>query len=192
MNPVRAICVFCASSNAVDEIFLEMADDLGRKMGDLGIDLVYGGASIGLMGSVARGVHASGGKVVGVLPRFMKSKDIEYAEADELIVTKDMRERKAIMDDRADGFIALPGGIGTLEELMEILSMKQLHLNPKPLVVLNTRKFYDKWVALIHDMVAQKFTKASIEDMFYLADDPQSALDYILRYERPFEESKWL
>ena len=192
MNSIRAICVFCASSNSVDQLYLDTAVDLGRKMGELGIDLVYGGATIGLMGSVARGVHASGGKVVGVLPQFMKSKDIEYAEADELIVTRDMRERKAIMDDRADAFIALPGGIGTLEELMEILSMKQLRLNPKPLVVLNTQKFYDKWVALIHDMVAQKFTKASIEDLFFLANDPQSALDYILQFKRPFEESKWL
>lgn len=192
MNPIRAICVFCASSSSVDQIFRDTADDLGRKMGELGIDLVYGGATIGLMGSVARGVHASGGKVVGVLPQFMKSKDIEYAEADELIVTRDMRERKAIMDDRADAFIALPGGVGTLEELMEILSMKQLQLNPKPLVVLNTHHFYDKWVALIQDMVARKFTKASIQDLFYLAKDPQSALDYILQYERPFEDSKLL
>jgi len=191
MNPIRAICVFCASSSSVDQIFRDAADDLGRKMGELGIDLVYGGATIGLMGSVARGVHASGGKVVGVLPQFMKTRDIEYAEADELIVTRDMRERKAIMDDRADAFIALPGGIGTLEELMEILSMKQLRLNPKPLVVLNTHQFYDKWVELIEEMIVRKFTKASIHDLFYLADDPQSALDYILQYERPFEESKW-
>jgi uncharacterized protein (TIGR00730 family) len=161
-------------------------------MGELDIELVYGGASIGLMGSVARGVHATGGKVVGVLPQFMKTKDIEYAEADELIVTRDMRERKAVMDDRSDAFIALPGGIGTQEELMEILSMKQLQLNPKALVVLNTQQFYDKWVAFIQDMIARKFTKASIEDLFFLANDSQSALDYILRYERPFEESKWL
>ena len=122
----------------------------------------------------------------------MKTKDIEYVEADELIVTRDMRERKAIMDERSDAFIALPGGIGTLEELMEILSMKQLQINPKPLVVLNTQQFYDKWLALIQDMVARKFTKASIENLFFLADDPQSALDYILRYERPFKDSKWL
>jgi uncharacterized protein (TIGR00730 family) len=192
MNPIRAICVFCASSSSVDQIFCDAADDLGRKMGELDIELVYGGASIGLMGSVARGVHATGGKVVGVLPQFMKTKDIEYAEADELIVTRDMRERKAVMDDRSDAFIALPGGIGTQEELMEILSMKQLQLNPKPLVVLNTQQFYDKWVAFIQDMIARKFTKASIEDLFFLANDSQSALDYILRYERPFEESKWL
>jgi len=192
MNSIRAICVFCASSNSVDQVFKDTADDLGRKIGKLGIELVYGGATIGLMGSVARGVHATGGKVVGVIPEFMKSKEIEYVEADELIVTQDMRKRKAIMDDRADAFIALPGGVGTLEELMEILSMKQLKLNPKPLVVLNTQRFYDKWVALIQEMVALKFTKASIEDLFFLAEDPQSALDYILQYERPFEESKWL
>jgi uncharacterized protein (TIGR00730 family) len=192
MNSIRAICVFCSSSDSVDQIFCDVADDLGRKMGEQNIDLVYGGASIGLMGSVARGVHATGGKVVGVLPQFMKTKEIEYVKADELIVTRDMRERKAVMDERSDAFIVLPGGIGTLEELMEILSMKQLQINPKPLVVLNTQQFYDKWLALIQDMVARKFAKASIEKLFFLADDPHSALDYILRYERPFKDSKWL
>ena len=96
----------------------------------LACNLIYGGASIGLMGCVARGVHEFGGQVTGVLPEFFKIKEIEYGDADELIVTKDMRERKAVMDQKSDAFITLPGGIGTMEEAMEILSMKQLKLTP--------------------------------------------------------------
>ncbi|MFQ5717608.1 MAG: TIGR00730 family Rossman fold protein, partial [Nitrospinales bacterium] len=110
MLPVRTICVFCASSPSAAEIYKETARDLGRRMGRLGIGLIYGGASIGLMGCVARGAHEAGGNVVGVLPRFFMNKGIDYGEADELIVTENMRERKAIMDERADAFIVLPGG----------------------------------------------------------------------------------
>ena len=124
---MKTICVFCSSSNAVCKGYYEVATDLGHRIGQLGFDLIYGGASIGLMGAVARGVHDKGGRVIGVIPEFFRKKDktIEYAEADELIVTKDMRSRKAIMTQRADAFIVLPGGIGTLEEAIEILSMKQ-------------------------------------------------------------------
>ena len=113
MNRVAVICVFCASSQAVDGLYHETAADLGRRIGCLGLELVYGGASIGLMGAVARGVHEQGGRVVGVIPEFFRKqdKDIEYAAADELIVTSDMRERKAVMDARSDAFITLPGRV---------------------------------------------------------------------------------
>ena len=132
MEKIQSICVFCASSNSVDDLFKQTALELGKEMGKRGIKLVYGGASIGLMGCVARGVHEEKGKVVGVLPEFFKTKDIEYSEADELIVTNDMRERKAVMDQRSDAFIVLPGGIGTLEEAMEIFS--QLDVDQLPVV----------------------------------------------------------
>jgi uncharacterized protein (TIGR00730 family) len=136
---MKTICVFCSSSDGVDEAYHQTATDLGNRIGKLRLDLIYGGASIGLMGAVARGVHDKGGRVVGVIPEFFRKKDetIEYADADELIVTEDMRSRKAIMDRRADAFIVLPGGIGTLEEAMEIMSMKQLGLTDKPLVFIN-------------------------------------------------------
>ena len=140
---MKAICVFCSSSNDVYKGYYEVATDLGHRIGQLGLDLIYGGASIGLMGAVARGVHDKGGRVVGVIPEFFRKKDktIEYVEADELIVTKDMRNRKAIMDERSDAFIVLPGGVGTLEEAMEIVSMKQLCLTDKPLAFINTNNF---------------------------------------------------
>ena len=159
MKTIRSICVFCASSSAVQPVFLEAAFELGRCMGKEGIDLVYGGASIGLMGEVARGVHRERGKVVGVLTKFFKKKEIAYDDADELIVTRDMRERKAVMDERSDAFIALPGGVGTLEEAVEILSMIQLRLTQKPLVFVNTRNFYGTLLKHFQKMVDWKFAK---------------------------------
>jgi len=185
MNKSRAICVFCSSSESVDEIFKTTAFELGRELGCRGIDLIYGGASIGLMGCVARGVHEEKGKVTGVLPEFFNTKDIEYSEADELIVTRDMRERKAVMDQRSDAFIVLPGGIGTFEEAMEILSMRQLQLTDKPLVFINTQGFYEVMCATFEKMVSLKFAKPNIMDMYEIVPDPKSALDYLLSHLPP-------
>ncbi len=191
---MKSIAVFCASSSAVEGVYHEVATDLGHRIGRLGFELIYGGASIGLMGAVARGVHAEGGKVVGVIPEFFRRKDkeIEYAEADELIVTEDMRSRKAIMDERASAFIVLPGGIGTLEEAMEIMSMKQLGLTDKPLVFINTNKFYEGLIANLREMVDLKFAKASTLELFRVCPDPASALEFILTYHPEKSENKWL
>ena len=182
MNNIQSICVFCASSESVDDLFKDIALELGRELGRRGIDLVYGGASIGLMGCLARGVHEEKGKVIGVLPEFFKTKDIEYSEADELIVTKDMRERKAVMDKRSDAFIVLPGGIGTLEEAMEILSMRQLRLTDKPLVFINTQGFYEGLRAIFEEMVDLKFAKPNVMDTYAMVPNPQSALEYLRSY----------
>lgn len=192
MDEIRAVCVFCASSQSVDELFKNTALELGRELGKRGIDLVYGGASIGLMGCVARGVHEEKGKVIGVLPEFFKTRDIEYSEADELIVTQDMRERKAEMDLRSDAFIVLPGGVGTLEEAMEILSMRQLRLTDKPLVFINTQGFYDGLLATFAEMVDLKFAKPNILDMYGVVADPKSALDYLFSYVPRPPDKKWL
>lgn len=188
----RSVCVFCSSSDSVDTVYQETATDLGRRLGQLGLHLIYGGASIGLMGSVARGVHEFGGRVTGVLPEFFMNKEIEYGEADELIVTKDMRERKAVMDQKSDAFITLPGGIGTMEEAMEILSMKQLKLTPKPLVFINTCNFFDGLISNLQEMVDLKFAKKETLDLFAVEPGPEQALDYILNYEPPKISSKWL
>jgi len=144
------------------------------------------------MGCVARGVHAEGGKVLGVLPEFFRKKDIEYLDADELIVTRDMRERKAAMDARSDAFIALPGGIGTLEEAMEILSMRQLKLTRKPLVFINTRDYYRSLMDLLREMVDLRFAKPETLELCAVVPDPQSALDYICDYAPKELPGKWL
>jgi uncharacterized protein (TIGR00730 family) len=192
MEPLKAICVFCASSNAVDQKYIDEAFNLGCMLGSADIDLVYGGASIGLMGSVARGVHQEGGKVIGVLPEFFKVKDIEYSEADELIVVKDMRERKAVMDQRADGFIVLPGGVGTLEEAMEILSMIQLRLTKKPLVFVNTNSFFNGLIDHLKMTVESKFAKDETLKMFAVVPNPQAAMDYLKNFTPPELHAKWI
>ena len=192
MKHIRAMCVFCASSNAVDAVYLDAATDLGRRMGQSGIDLVYGGASIGLMGALARGVHEKGGKVTGVLPKFFKTIEIEYGEADELIVTRDMRERKAIMDERSDAFIVLPGGVGTLEEAMEIFSLIQLKQTVKPLVIINTEGFYDGIIRHFEQLVTLKFAKAETLKMYALVNTPEEAMVFIENF-RPREvPGKWI
>ena len=189
---IHSVCVFCSSSDSVNAVYKETATDLGRRLGRLGLNLIYGGASIGLMGCLARGVHEFGGRVTGVLPEFFKIKEIEYGDADELIVTRDMRERKAVMDQKSDAFITLPGGIGTMEESMEILSMKQLNLTPKPLVFVNTCNFFDGLISNLQEMVDLKFAKKETLDLFAVEPGPQEALDYILNYKPPKISNKWM
>ena len=182
---IKSICVFCSSSNSIDDVYFETATDLGHRIGQLGLDLVYGGASIGLMGAIARATHEKGGRVLGVIPEFFRDKDknFEYSKADELIIVETMRIRKAVMDERADAFIALPGGIGTLEEVIEILSMKQLGLTEKPLVFVNTNNFYDGLISNLRKMVSLKFVKSSTLELFAVCPDPSSALEFILSYQ---------
>ena len=182
---MKSICVFCSSSDSIDEVYFKTAIDLGCQIGDLNLDLVYGGGGIGLMGAVARSVHKNGGRVVGVFPEFLREKDegFEYVEADELIIAETMRIRKAIMDERSDAFIALPGGVGTLEEAIEIMSMKQLGLTDKPLVFVNTNNFYDGLISNLREMVSLKFVKSSTLELFAVCPDPSSALEFILSYQ---------
>ena len=182
---MKSICVFCSSSDSIDEVYFKTARDLGCQIGDLNLDLVYGGGGIGLMGAVARSVHKNGGRVIGVFPEFLREKDegFEYVEADELIIAETMRIRKAIMDERSDAFIVLPGGVGTLEEAIEIMSMKQLGLTDKPLVFVNTNNFYDGLISNLRKMVSLKFVKSSTLELFAVCPDPSSALEFILSYQ---------
>ena len=191
---MKSICVFCSSSDLIDEVYFKTAIDLGCQIGGLNLDLVYGGGGIGLMGAVARSVHKNGGKVVGVFPEFLREKDkgFEYTEADELIIAETMRIRKAIMDERADAFIVLPGGIGTLEEAIEIMSMKQLGLTDKPLAFVNTNNFYDSLISNFQMMVGLKFAKSSILDLFAVCPNSSSALEFILSYKSKKKDNKWL
>ena len=175
-NMIRSVCVFCASSDSVAELYRQTAYDLGQRLACEGVALVYGGASIGLMGCVARGVHAEGGKVIGVLPDFFIGKGIDYLEVDELIITKDIRERKAVMDLRSEAFMALPGGIGTLEEAVEILSLVQLRQTAKPMILINTLDFYHELLSLLEKMVRLKFAKPDTMKIFHLAKDPADAI----------------
>jgi uncharacterized protein (TIGR00730 family) len=165
----KLLCVYCSSSDRLEAKYYAAAEEIGREMVKCGWGLVYGGGKTGLMGSVARAVKTSGGQVIGVIPEFMKAKELAFTEADELVTVVTMRERKLLMETRADAFLTLPGGWGTLEEIMEILTLRQLDVLRKPCVFLNQDGFYDELLSFFRRMVAEKFNKPSNLDLFSVA-----------------------
>lgn len=188
---MKAVCVYCSSSSAIDPHYVEAAEQLGALLGQRRMTLVYGGASVGLMGRLAQAVHRAGGRVLGVIPQSLRDREIAYEAADELIVTRDLRERKAIMETRADAFVALPGGFGTLEEVLEVLTLKQLRSHQKPIVFLNTAGFYDRLLAVFEQLYEQRFTKADYRHFYHVAAHPPEVLHH-LDHARPVPEvSKW-
>ncbi len=166
----KLLCVYCASSDRLDPKYYAAAAELGREMVLRGWGLVYGGGKTGMMGAVARAVKQSGGHVVGVIPEFMKARELAYDEADELVTVITMRERKLLMETRADAFVALPGGWGTLEEILEILTLRQLDVVKKPCVFLNQDGFYDPLLQLFDRMLADRFFKPSNLELFRVAN----------------------
>jgi uncharacterized protein (TIGR00730 family) len=188
----RQICVFSSSSDAVAPAFIAAAEELGAGIARRGDGLVYGGAHVGLMGAVARGAHEAGGRIIGVIPHYFHSAGLSYDQVDELIVTQDMRERKAIMEARADAFIALPGGLGTLEETLEILTLKQVGLHQKAVILLNTNGFYEPLLALFEQIYAAHFAKPQTRDLYYAAPDVPSAFRYLDTYQPGALTRKWV
>jgi len=178
-NMTRALCVYCSSSDRLNETYYAAADRLGRLMVERGWSLVYGGGHTGLMGSLSRSVKAHGGKVVGVIPEFMKEKELAFDKADEMITVATMRERKLTMEARADAFLALPGGWGTLEEILEIITLRQLDVLRKPCVLLNQGGFYDDLLRLFERMISEHFTKPSSRQLFGVARTVDEAMDLI-------------
>ena len=160
---------YCASSDRLDPKYYAVAAELGRELVARGWGLIYGGGKTGTMGAVARSVKQAGGRVVGVIPGFMKARELAYEEADELITVVTMRERKLLMENRADAFVTLPGGWGTLEEILEILTLRQLDLVRKPCVFLNQDGFYDPLLQLFERMLAEKFFRAGNLELFRVA-----------------------
>ncbi|NLT94299.1 MAG: TIGR00730 family Rossman fold protein [Clostridia bacterium] len=188
----KFICVFSSSSSVLDRQYFEAAQELGTKMARRGFGLIFGGGVVGLMGQTARAVHESNGRVVGVIPEALNEKGIVYERCDELIVTKGLRERKAIMDERAFAFIALPGGFGTLEELLEIITLKQLRCHNKPIVILNVNGFYNGLIQVFENIIEQRFAKVTSRDLYHVAENVDEALSYIENYVPVQWESKWL
>lgn len=176
---MKSICVYCSSSSAVDPHFVEATVEFGTLLGRRGLTLVYGGASVGLMGQLAIAVHRSGGRVLGVIPQSLRDREIAYEAADELIVTRDLRERKAIMESRADAFVALPGGFGTLEEVLEVLTLKQLRTHQKPVIFLNTAGFYDRLLGVFEQLYEQRFTKVDHRQGYCVAAAPADVLHHL-------------
>jgi uncharacterized protein (TIGR00730 family) len=157
MAELRSICIYCGSNDGSDPRYREAAETLGREIANAGIRLVYGGGSVGLMGVVARSVLAHGGKVTGIIPQFLKDREVMLREVSDLVVTADMHERKRIMFERSEAFVALPGGIGTLEEVVEMMTWAQLDQHEKPILIVNIAGFWDSLVALFQRMTDDGF-----------------------------------
>lgn len=187
----KLLCVYCSSSDRLDLKYTTVAEELGHELVSRGWGLVYGGGKTGLMGAVARAVKARGGRVIGVIPEFMKARELAYDEADELVTVVTMRERKLLMEARADAFVALPGGFGTLEEIMEILTLRQLDVVNKPCVFFNQDGFYDDLLRLFDKMLAEKFFKPSNMDLFRVAASVPDIFTQIEAGRGAQAESKW-
>jgi len=170
MTQLRSICVYCGSGHGNDPAFTEAAVQLGRDMARAGITLVYGGGNVGLMGVVARAVLDNGGHVVGIIPEFLKAREIMIPDAQELIVVPDMHTRKRIMFDRADAFVALPGGVGTLEELVEQMTWAQLGQHKKPILLANVRNFWKPLLVLLAHMREAGFIRQDAEVHYQVAE----------------------
>jgi len=189
---MKTLCVFCSSSDAVGSIYSSVARELGALIAKKDYRLIYGGCHVGLMGKVAIAVKTNGGKVTGIIPQVIHDRALAYKDCDELIVTKDLRERKALMQEKSDAFITLPGSFGTLEESLELITLKQLGLHNKPIVFINTNDFYKPLLELFEQLYQQKFVKEEYRELYYLANTPADALDYLRSYRpKEFEINKW-
>lgn len=186
------ICVYSSSSNIIDQVYFEEAYKLGSEIAKRGDSFIYGGGMLGLMGECARGVHDQKGTVIGVIPKALNIKGVVYEKCDELIITEDMRFRKKVMDERSDAIIAIPGGFGTLEELLEMITLKQLRYHNKPLVILNTNGFYDELIAMFEKIISQQFAKEEMRELYFISDRIDDILNYIDSYEPVERDDKWI
>jgi len=190
-NNIKSIAVFCASSDGIDEIIYKEAYLVGEFLSKNNIEVVYGGSKLGLMGQVAQGALDNHGKVTGVIPDFLKTKEVVHTGLSNLITTQDMHERKLKMHDLSDGFIALPGGFGTLEELFEILTWGQLGLHKKPIGILNSNNFYDDLLEMLHKMVAKKLLKQENMNLVLVSDNIEDLLQKMKDF-KPMPVPKWM
>ena len=188
---MKRIAVFCGSSSGTDKDFEATARKLGQKFASENIGLVYGGAKVGLMGAVADGVLGGSGTVIGVLPTFLKAKEIAHDGLTELILVETLHERKTRMNDLSDGVIALPGGFGTLEEYFEMLTWGQLGLHEKPMGILNINGYYDQLISFLDSMVDKELLKESNREMILISDTMDDLLAKMRAYKAP-QGSKWI
>ena len=186
---MKKLAVFCGSSNGASNVYIEEATKLGKELAKRNIALVYGGASVGVMGAVADSVLEEGGTVIGVMPSFLEKREISHKNLSELIIVNSMHDRKAKMADLADGFIALPGGPGTLEEFFEIFTWAQLGLHQKPCGLLNINHYYDPLVALFNHMAEEQFLHEKYRNLALVDNEPKGLLDKFNSYEPPTVKS---
>lgn len=174
---MKALCVFCGASLGSDPAFVEAARAVGRGLAERGLTLVYGGGQVGLMGVVADGALAAGGQVIGVIPQFLKDKELAHTGVSELIVTRDMHERKRTMFELSQGFLALPGGYGTLEEIVEIMTWRHLSIHRWPIGFLNVNGYYDKLRDFFDHMVTGGLLSNELRDWVEFEQDVDAMLN---------------
>ena len=188
---MKAVTVYCSSSSAVPAVYFDAAVETGRAIASNGWALVYGGNAVGLMQAVADAARAAGGRVVGITPKLMVDKGIHDALADELVVTNTMRDRKAIMEERGDAFLTLPGGLGTFEEIFEIIVGKQLGYHAKPIALLNVAGYFSPLLAMIEHGIEHRFIKARVRELYFVADAVDAAMEHFRSYRPPLVADKW-
>jgi hypothetical protein len=176
---MASICVYCSSSNAIADAYPPVAETLGREIARRDHALVYGGGAVGLMGVLAHAAHEDGGTVTGVIPSKLQDREGIAYDADELVVTDTMRERKGIMYSRADAFVVLPGGYGTLEELMEVLTLKQLGYHDRPIAILNVDGFFDTLLDFFAELREGHFVREDLAELVHVVATVQEALDRV-------------
>jgi len=188
---MKSIAVFCGASMSNDAIINSQAYDFGKVLAKENIQLIYGGAKIGVMGEVASGVLGNGGKAIGVIPDFLTSKEVVHTDLSELIITETMHERKLKMHELSDGIVALPGGFGTLEELFEMLTWAQLGLHKKPIGILNINGFYDDLLHFVETMIDKGLLKSNQKRLLLVANTAEELLEK-MRMFQPLPVPKWM
>ncbi|MEY4387217.1 MAG: family protein YvdD [Verrucomicrobiota bacterium] len=187
----RRLCVFCGSSKGARETYIHAAQALGAELVKRGIELVYGGGNVGLMGAVANSVLNAGGRVTGVITQHLTTFEIGHIDIHDLRVVQTMHERKAMMAELSDGFIAMPGGIGTYEEFFEVLTWAQLGIHAKPCALLNVDGFYDPLLKLMEHAVEERFVRAAHRDLIIVEREPAALLDRMAKHHAP-PVNKWI
>jgi uncharacterized protein (TIGR00730 family) len=182
MNQIKTVCVYCGSGPGTNPRFVEAAQALGKIFAENNIRLVYGGGSVGLMGAIAKSVLDHGGAVTGIIPDFLRARENALTRVQEMVVTPDMHERKRLMFERSDAFVALPGGVGTLEELVEMMTWQQLGRHSKPILVANIDGFWEPLMALIAHMRSAQFIRANLEVDLLKAERVEDILPRLKAY----------
>ncbi len=188
---MKKICVFCSSSDVVEQVYKNEAHKLGVFLAKKSTTLIYGGAKVGMMGIIAKTMLQNNGHVIGVIPELINNHNLAENSVSELIITEDMKSRKAKMHDLADAFIALPGGFGTLEELVEVITLKQLGYHKKPIVIINTNGFYDKLNELFEMYYSTNFARKEYRNLYFIADSVEETMDYLSNYQPEVLANKW-
>jgi uncharacterized protein (TIGR00730 family) len=185
------ICVYCSSSNALSDKYFREAEELGALLGKNGHSLINGGANVGLMEAVTMAAKQAGARTLGIIPEMMKGKNLVSNHAHEVEITNDMTDRKARMRELSDAFIALPGGFGTLEEILEVITLKQLDYHRKPIVFINTNDFFKFLFLQFENAFAEHFSKPEYRKLYHIAADPAEAISYIENYQPGEVINKW-